>query len=445
MLLFSTAALAATLTVGPGQDHETVSAAILASSPGDEILIAPGEYLDDTVAFPHGDLVIRAAGDERPVLRVTQDIPNRKGIFAIPVGAGPVTVEGVHFEGARISDGDGANGAGIRMQGSALTVRDCVFRDNQMGILAGGTEGFTLDVQGSEFDNNGRDGSGYEHNLYVGTDQCAEFVFIGNYSHHAATGHQLKSRCQVNLIAYNRLMDEDDGHSSYIIDLPEGGRSFLIGNLLQQGPMAENTSAIVSYGAEGENDEMSLYVAHNTLVNDRESEATAFVRVNRGAEVVLRNNLFVGAGTPLLVNDEGAAVDEAGTLAMADGAALVDRAGFDYALVEGSAPQDAGVVFGELGGQALVVDQQYAHPAGVVPRWDEGAPDIGAYGIGEPPDSATPGDSGDSSAADDTAGIGASDKADEGGGCGCAGVGGLGGWGALWAGAAALARRRRRA
>ncbi len=381
----SSAVYAATLSVGPDQPYATLAAAVSASSPGDVIDVHSGHYLNDTVALPHGDLVIRGVGPTRPVFQVTEPVSNRKGIIAIPVGAGPVTIEGLHLEGAFISDADGANGAGIRMQGSGLTVRDCVFTDNQMGLLAGGTDGFFVDVEGSEFDSNGRDGSGYEHNVYIGTDQCASFRFVGNYSHHARTGHNLKSRCQSNVILYNRIMDEDSGTSSYIIDIPEGGHTVIVGNLLQQGPMAENSSAIVSYGAEGTNDDMTLLVAHNTIVNDKPTDATFHVRASRAAHVELWNNLFIGRGSPLQVADIDADVSDQGSLQLEDAAVLTDRAGFDYRLISGSAPHDAGALIESSWTEALVPTRQYVHPLSTEHRWDDGLPDVGAYGLGMPP------------------------------------------------------------
>lgn len=380
--------VASTITVGPQGNYTKVSEAILASSPGDEILIESGEYLDDTVTLSHGDITIRGIGPSRPVLRTLENIPNRKGIFAIPVGAGPVVVEGLHFEGARISDTDGGNAAGIRMQGTSLVVRDCVFTDNQMGILAGGTDGFSVDIRNSEFSHNGRDGSGYEHNVYIGTDQCSEFIFMGNYSHHAATGHQVKSRCQRNIIAYNRLMDEWTGNSSYIIDLPEGGRSLIYGNLIEQGPMTENSSAIISYGAEGTNDDMTAIIVHNTIVNDKDTSATAFIRMNRGETVYLRNNLFIGLGTPILAEDSNTVIDEQGSLQVESqftNEIVVNRANFNYHIPSASPAENTGVELGILAEESIEVLEQYEHPVQIVPRWDDNAPDIGAYGIGNPP------------------------------------------------------------
>ncbi len=86
-----------------------------------------------------------------------------------------------------------------------LSIVDCGFFDNENGILAGGDAESTLEIQNSEFGNNGH-GDGQSHNLYVGA--IAMLKVTGSYFHHARVGHLLKSRAAQNLIYYNRLTDE---------------------------------------------------------------------------------------------------------------------------------------------------------------------------------------------------------------------------------------------
>ena len=154
------------------------------------------------------------------------------------------TVEHVEFSGGRVPD---KNGAGIRHEGRGLVVRHCLFHDNENGILTGADPQSDVLVEHSEFHHNGA-GDGYSHNLYIG--QVRSFTLRFCSSHHERTGHLVKSRAQASSILYNRLMDEADGTSSYVIDLPNGGRSVVIGNIIHHGPRAENGLA-VSYGAEG--------------------------------------------------------------------------------------------------------------------------------------------------------------------------------------------------
>src|SRR5262245_25286331 len=92
-------------------------------------------------------------------------------------------------------------------------------------------------------------------------------------------------------------MDEASGTSSYNIDVPNGGLTYIVGNLIQQGPNTDN-STMVNYGAEGLSSGRTheLYVVNNTLVNELGSGA--FLDVASGTAVYRStNNLFVGSGT----------------------------------------------------------------------------------------------------------------------------------------------------
>jgi hypothetical protein len=50
---------------------------------------------------------------------------------------------------------------------------------------------------------------------------------------------------------YNRLADERGGTSSYIIGLSNGGPTYIIGNIIEQGPKNRNRTPL-SCAAEGE-------------------------------------------------------------------------------------------------------------------------------------------------------------------------------------------------
>src|SRR4029077_4122843 len=149
-------------------------------------------------------------------------------------------------------------------------------------------------IEYSEFARNGgcEPGFGCSHNMYIDT---ARFTLRYSYSHHARIGHLVKSRSRENYILYNRIMDEADGTSSYVIDLPNGGLSYIVGNLLQQGPNTDNPTILI-YGEEGAtNPSQTLYVVNNTFVNDQASGT--FVELSGGTTATLQNNLFVGSGT----------------------------------------------------------------------------------------------------------------------------------------------------
>jgi hypothetical protein len=359
-------ALAATLQVGPGKTYAVPSEAAAEASDGDVIEIDAGLYSGDVASWYAGGITIRGVGG---MAHLDAAGENAEGKAIWVIKGDDVTVEYIEFSGATVPD---QNGAGIRAEGSGLTIRHCSFHDNEEGILGGAGE---VLIEYSEFGNNGY-GDGYSHNMYL-SGNVTSFTLRFCYSHHARVGHIVKSRAQVNFILYNRLMDEGDGTSSYTLDLPNGGTSFVIGNLIQQGPATEN-SGIFAYAAEGAtNPSSDLYVACNTFVNDRGSGT--FIS-NRGpTAAVVVDNIFVGGGAVLSGPGDLTANLET------DDAGLVDRAGYDYHLAAGSPAIDAGTDPGTGGGRSLAPEFQYVHPAGAEPRAPVGAIDIGAYEFGNAP------------------------------------------------------------
>ena len=186
-LLLPAAAAAATLQVGPGKRFAKPCAAILVSAPGDTIEIdAARRYDGDVCTWSTNNLTIRGVGNGRAIVNAAGKDSQGKGIWVI--SGKNTTVENIEFTGATASDG---NGAGIRQEGTNLTVRNCYFHDNQEGILAGDDLSSTILVEFSEFARNGS-GDGSTHNIYV--NHVAKFIFRYNYSHESVVGHLLKSR-----------------------------------------------------------------------------------------------------------------------------------------------------------------------------------------------------------------------------------------------------------
>lgn len=357
---------AAELTVGPGKMYAKPSLAAAACRDGDTISIDAGTYAGDVATWSRNDLTIRGVGGYAH-LEAPASISNRKAIWVI-TGAN-ATVERIAFSGAAVPD---KNGAGIRQEGTHLTVRDCRFLDNENGILSGADSGSDIVIEGSEFARNGH-GDGYSHNLYIG--KVRSLTFRWNYSHHTRIGHNLKSRAMTNIIVGNRIMDEDSGTSSYVVDIPNGGRTWLIGNLIQQGRSSSNRYFIVRHGEEGAtNPEQRLYAVNNTIVNDHAS-ATTFIDVAAGTAFTACNNILLGAGTAW---SRAPATAQGNLITNVD--PLLSRATYDYRLAPGSAAIDAGADPGSGDGMALLPDRQYVHPRSSEARATAGtAPDAGAY------------------------------------------------------------------
>ncbi|MCA9522545.1 MAG: right-handed parallel beta-helix repeat-containing protein [Myxococcales bacterium] len=353
-----------TMRVGPTRAIKTPSAAAKLAVDGEVIEIDAGLYPGDVAVFTQNNLTLRGVGG---FAHLRADGKNAQGKAIWVIQGDDVTLEWIEFSGATVPD---QNGAGIRQEGTNLTVRHCYFHDNEDGILAGDNVDSEILIEYSEFARNGF-GDGKSHNLYINHVKRLTFQF--NYSHHAKIGHNLKSRAYENVIQYNRIMDEGDGTSSYAIDLPNGGTAIILGNLIQQGAQTDN-STMVSFGAEGlSNPLQALYVVHNTLVNDRPSGGNfLFVKTPLGT-VQIVNNIFMGPGN--LPSDSSFTL--AGNISGAD-VGLVSPETFDYSLSETSPAIDKGAPVPLAGSTTLTPLWHYVHPTSRAPRPTDGKLDIGA-------------------------------------------------------------------
>lgn len=286
------AAMAATWVVGAGGDHATLAQALRVARDGDTIALQPGTYRGDVGVVTQRALTIRGVG-ARPVLAA--DGRHAEGKAILVVRHGDVVLENLEFRGARVPD---RNGAGIRLEHGQLTVRRCAFIDNEMGILTGNRAGTALTVEDSEFGHAPADRGAHHHLLYAG--RIDRLRVTGSRFHHGHFAHLIKSRARESFIAYNLIVDGPEGQAAYEVDLPNGGRALLLGNVI--GQSADSTNPVlVSYGAEGEAwPDSTLTLAHNTLLSQRAAGAW-FLRVWQdklpaGTAVHALNNLTVGLG-----------------------------------------------------------------------------------------------------------------------------------------------------
>ena len=234
------------LTVGAGEEYQTIAAAIAASHNGDLILVQPGTYTNDFADI--GTQVTIAGAGGMVDMVATEAPPNEKGIFVVDAN---VTIDNVIFQGVSIPDSEGGNGAGIRYQGGAMVLNNDAFIGNQDGILAAAVDGLpvnTITINHSTFDNNGNStgpNAGYTHNCYISTG-ITSFTATGDIFERANVGHELKSRALTNVITGNVFYDGPTGTASYDIDLPNGGADTVSGNIIEKGPDAQNTAIIIS-------------------------------------------------------------------------------------------------------------------------------------------------------------------------------------------------------
>ncbi len=393
---------AATLNVGPSRTYTKIQDAINAAHDGDLILVDSGTYVgrDCTMVFFNPvlhNITVRGVGPTRPVLDMGTDHSVSiwgKGICTVEAG-GDITFENLEFTRAAGRDlapwnDTGHNGAAIRYNGSGLlTIRNCYIHDCEEGVLTSSLQDYNVLIEYCEFNHNGY-GQGSTHNMYIGGSYYpASFTLRYSYIHRAHTGHEVKSRAQTNYILYNRIMNED-GDGSYEIDIPNGGTTYIIGNIIQQGPNTEN-GRMVCYAEEGPvNQDQHLYFINNTVSSERGASAT-FVLNNSPVDAVLKNNLFLGstegaidtilAGPPNSTSADNVLCNvnyNNGGTTHGPSAYLVSPGApnYNYHLTSQSTVAiDAGVYVA----MGLEPVSHYAHPCNYVARPTTGAYDIGAY------------------------------------------------------------------
>ena len=311
------------LTVGAAGQYPTINAAVAAAdadtNPSNyyDIQVMPGTYIND---FPYVTRPMTIEVDplhagERVTLKATKDLPNEKGIILTTAS---LTVNGLTFTGAKISDALGGNGAGIRDQitgtGTSLMVQNSTFTGNQEGILTGDNSDEVITIVNSKFINNGNPNISYfQHGLYV--NFAYSLTVTDSLFCRQLIGHDIKSRAQITMVENTQLYDGaansalgcGAGSTSLAIDVPNGGAATISGNQIVQGSTTQNYK-MVDYGEEG-----LMYSNNNFLVSGNSFTSTGTPNATAVYDpdcvpVLLQNNSFSGITT--IVNPAACAVDQ---------------------------------------------------------------------------------------------------------------------------------------
>src|SRR5689334_12412055 len=136
------------LSVGPGKQYSTITAAVAAAQNGDTVEVQAGTYTNQYVSI-NKNITLQGVGGMVSMVS-SGPILNGKAIF---ITSGNITINNFEFSGAQVAD---HNGAGIRYEGGNLILNGCYFHNNEDGLLGGTWPGGTLTVNNSEFAYNGR-------------------------------------------------------------------------------------------------------------------------------------------------------------------------------------------------------------------------------------------------------------------------------------------------
>jgi hypothetical protein len=283
-----------TLTVGPGQQFATCSAAVAAAVTGDRIEVVAGLYPNDFSTINGKKITIAGVGGMAH-FHATIPIPNDRGIFT---AGDDITFDHLELSGAT---GASANDAGIRHTGGNLTVTNCNIHDNQNGILGNAIPGAEVLIDHSEFAHDGISG-GHTHGIYIG--QIAKLTVTNSYFHEQNIGHHIKSRAAVNIIKGNRL-DDLNGTTSYNADFSNGGDCTMDGNFIQQGPNTGNF-IMVAFASEGSLlPGSALKMNNNVFLNQRANSAWGVFSFDATVVAQLTGNSFFGLTSAQIVGGPG--------------------------------------------------------------------------------------------------------------------------------------------
>lgn len=278
-----TPAVSRTLAVGPAHALHLPSEAAAQAADGDRIEIDPGTYADCAV-WRANRLIVTGKGGE-VVLR--DRICQGKAIF-VTVGAG-ITIANLTLAHARAPE---HNGAGIRAEGSNLTVQGVRFIDNENGILAAPAPGSTILVRDSLFRGNGICAPVCAHGIYV--NEVALLRITHSRFSDTHIGHHVKSRAWRTELVGDTITDGPDGTASYLVDVPNGGSLLMQDNVLEKGKLSDNPGTAVMIGAEGvTHPDGEIRITGNRFRNDL-PQPTVFVRNLSSANAVLRGNVLEG-------------------------------------------------------------------------------------------------------------------------------------------------------
>lgn len=186
--------------------------------------------------------------------------PNRvqKGLLVPDVGVS-LQVENITFRGARSPD---QNGAGIRHDGKDLQVVDCIFEDNENGILSTGSESGKVEIRNSTFLGSGY-GDGYSHGIYLSSGN--QLVITNSRFIGTKIGHHVKSLAVINSVS-DSYFDDAGAGTSYTIDITRGGVASITNNFIMQRESVENAT-IINYSTERGGSAVSLSIIGNRIIN----------------------------------------------------------------------------------------------------------------------------------------------------------------------------------
>lgn len=225
-----------------GEDFQHLQDALMARRGEDfTVLVAPGVWRECAVQQA-GRITFKATEPGKAILEGTCEDK-----AALVLRGRESVVDGLVFRNIRVHDG---NGAGIRIEGGDLTVRNAMFLDSQEGILGATDDPTHVTVDHSTFSGLGQCDE---------SSDCAHSIYLANRGGVTVTnsrfergrgGHYVKLRSPQVKIDDNSFDDSHGHKTNYAIDLPEGATGEILRNTFVQGADKENWTGFIVVAAE---------------------------------------------------------------------------------------------------------------------------------------------------------------------------------------------------
>ncbi len=431
VLCFAVSGLhAAVLQVGPGKTYARIENAYANANTGDTVDVYPQAgnipYQMVAVYIAKKRITFRGQAQAGAYVALSGQGYDYSGSGSVPramfqfnPGADSCIVDGFEISECHNTS---YNGAAFRInQANGTVIRNCHFRNNDMGIMSNGavSQGTAADqlIENCVVHDNGNmQNPGYNHNFYLGGTSA---VIRGCNIYNATTGHNVKSRAHITVIEGCYVHDSPNREFDLVDEAGNtdaaGSHALISGCVIVKNPAAAGNRNVIHFGQDGGNDHNgTLYIVHCTIVTPYVSPVVDLSAANAGA--ALYNTILVdltgGASGQTIVNARsGANIANAAGRALwissgfilpaggvftqiAVGSArqippFADTANRDFHL-SGNVPEivDAGMDTALLPLPAPFADRAipvFSNPAGHGERLFIGPPDIGAYeyGIGE--------------------------------------------------------------
>ena len=269
--------------VGPEHQYKRPSEVTGLVAPGDLVEIEPGDYYDCAVWRTDRLTVVGRGGG--PVMTDTQCAD--KASFVI--NGDDVVLRNITFTRIRVPD---RNGAGIRHQGHDLTVENCRFINNEIGILSSAAADARITIRDSRFDRNGMCSGG----------RCLPSLLVPGVTvlrieHSVFTGSRggvlIRSSAVRTVLMKNQIEDGPTGTAERLV--VAGGDLIADGNMFERGPGGQNVPAVTVRGLWRTPE---IVLRGNMLTNHSEQPALLLENLS-SADPVLDGNRMADGDSPV--------------------------------------------------------------------------------------------------------------------------------------------------